>query len=228
MKLYHRPDCPFCWKVRLVLRESDITVQEVAVGLGQKHPDVVALNPNATVPVLVEGDMVLWDSGPVAEYLAERFPQSGLMAGSPAQRAKIRQIHSYSDNIIGKILFPHIKQVRENQGQTAAGEVEQKTSTAWRSAQEILSEQLGDEDFFGPEFSLADCALLPRVTLAQIYGLPLSQDFHNLGQWYQRCLARSSFAAVFPAVFPGINEMIKLDSLRVSPFNKLVKSTELR
>jgi len=182
MKLYHRPDCPFCWKVRLVLRESDIAAQEVVVGLGQKHPDVVALNPNATVPVLVEGDMALWDSGPIAEYLAERFPQSGLMAGSPAERAKIRQIHSYSDNVIGKILFPHIKQVRENQGQAAAGEVQQKTLAAWRAAQEILSGQLGDEDFFGPEFSLADCALLPRFTLAQIYGLPLDQDVHNLGE----------------------------------------------
>ncbi len=41
MKLYHRPDCPFCWKVRLFLQETGIEVQEFSVTLGKKHPAVV-------------------------------------------------------------------------------------------------------------------------------------------------------------------------------------------
>lgn len=233
MKLYHRPDCPFCWKVRLVLRECGAEAHEIAVTLGQKHPDVVALNPEATVPVLVEGDMVLWDSAPIAEYLADRYPRAGLMAGSPAQRALIRQIHSYSDKSIGKILFPHIKRVRENKGQAVPdGGIPDggwpETAAAWRAAQEILSQQLGDAEFFGPEFSLADCALLPRFALALVYGLPVYEGFDNLQKWFQRGRMRPSFAAVFPGVFPGIDEMIKSDGLRLSPFNKIVKSTKER
>jgi len=129
MKLYHRPDCPFCWKVRLFLQETGIEVQEFSVTLGKKHPDVVALNPNGTVPVLIDDDLVLWESAVIIEYLADGFSEISLMAGSPGIRAFIRQIHSYSDNRIGKALFPYIKQVRDSDSGKATDELYQSTTS---------------------------------------------------------------------------------------------------
>ncbi|PCJ42317.1 MAG: glutathione S-transferase [Alphaproteobacteria bacterium] len=210
MKLYHRPDCPFCWKLRLFLREAGVEVSEISVKLGEKHPDVVALNPNGTVPVLIDGDLVLWESAVIIEYLADKFPETGLMTGTPEQRAKIRQIHSYSDHRLGKILFPYIKQVRDGK---ADGDLKHTIDKAWQAELDMLTLQLGDQDYFGPDFSVADCALIPRFTLALVYGLTLGKGYGKLKNWFERCKRRSSFATVLPASFPGIDEMIKLEIL---------------
>lgn len=215
MKLYHRPDCPFCWKVRLFLQEAGIEAQEFSVALGKKHPDVVALNPNGTVPVLIDGDLVLWESAVIIEYLADRFPQASLMAGSPATRALIRQLHSYSDNRVGKVLFPYIKEVRDSEKGKATAELEQSTTKAWAIIQETLSIQLDDRIFFGSDYSVTECALIPRFTLALVYGLTLSDEFPNLKAWFKRCVKRPSFTAVLPESFPGIDEMINLQNLRI-------------
>lgn len=77
MKLYHRPDCPFCWKVRIFLLEEGIDVDETVVELDQRHPDVIALNPAGTVPVLCDGGLVISDSALIIEYLADKFPPHG-------------------------------------------------------------------------------------------------------------------------------------------------------
>lgn len=219
MKLYHRPDCPFCWKVRIFLQEAGIDLQEFSVELGRKHPDVVALNPNGTVPVLIAGDLVLWESAVIIEYLVDKFPQASLMTGSPEQRAIIRQIHSYSDNRVGKVLFPFIKQVRESENGKATDELHQSTTNEWAIIQETLSVQLDDKDFFGTDFSVAECALIPRFTLALAYGLSLSDEFPNLKKWFWRCAKRPSFAATLPEVFPGIDEIIKLGNLQIQSFD---------
>lgn len=211
MKLYYRADCPFCWKVRIFLQESGIEVEEIQVEFGKKHPDVVALNPNATVPVLVNGDLVLFESAVVIEYLADKFPQSGLMDGSAEQKAAIRQIHSYCDNSIGKVLFPHIKKVRETGDRTVTDELTQ----AWIDVQLELSERLGEQDFFGPSFSVAECALIPRVALALINGLSVDDKFSNLQKWFNRCLRRPSFTGAFPPSFLGTEEKIEPESLLI-------------
>jgi len=204
MKLYLRPDCPFCWKVRIFLYEIEVESQEIFVELGTKHPDVVDLNPNATVPVLVDGDVVLLESAMIIEYLVDKSPGSILKHGSPVERTNIRQIHSYSDNQMGKILFPYIKQVRENGVASVGDEFERATSEAWTGCQRKLSVLLGEKDFFSADFSVAECALIPRFALAITYGLNIDDQFNNLQQWYLRCAKRASFIRAFPVSFPGI------------------------
>ena len=152
MKLYHRPDCPFCWKVRIYLNEIDVDVDEVVVELGKTHPDVAALSPNATVPVLLSGDLILYESEVIIEYLADKFPQNSLMKGSPEQRAIIRQLHRYSDKKVGNILFPFIKKVRESDADTDVEIFRQDIAPAWMKLQESMSKQLADKAFFVDEF----------------------------------------------------------------------------
>ena len=209
MKLYHRMDCPFCWKVRIFLAEAGIAVDEIIVEFGKKHPDVMALNPNGTVPVLVTEDFVLWESAVIIEYLADKYKDAGLLSGTAEQRAKIRQLHSYSDALVGKILFPHIKRVREGEGDKKEIRPDPETEEGWQNIQKLLSNALANDPFFGPEFSVADCALIPRITLAHIYGLPLGDDFQSLKNWFRSCVKRPSFKRCLPEHFLGIDEMIK-------------------
>lgn len=201
MTLYQRPDCPFCWKVRLFLFESELQIKEVQVELGEKHPDVVRLNPNTTVPVLVTGDLVIYDSYLIIEYLIDKYPEINLIPGTPEDRATTREIQYYSDNKLGKVLFPYIKYLRENSCSDTGEKLKKSTALAWTEVQSILSDKLGNKDYFSIGFSLADCALIPRFSLAIAYGFEIDDQFINLREWYARCMQRLSFQKAFPDVF---------------------------
>jgi len=202
--LYQRPDCPFCWKVRLVEFEIKANLKEIVVQLDKKHPDVVSLNPNATVPVLQEGGLVIYESTQIIEYLLDKFPDTKLMPRSPKTRAKVRHLHSYSDSKLGKVLFPYIKQMRDSPTHEASIELKESTRQAWFDAQSKLAEQLGELEFFAGSFSVAECALIPRFCLAVTHGLPIDEQFKNLKDWYARCVERPSFVKALPQHFPGL------------------------
>jgi len=196
--LYQRPDCPFCWKVRIVAFESQLNFDEIVVQLDKKHPDVVALNPNATVPVLIDGDLIIYESSQIIEYLLDKFPELPLMPGSAKTRARIRQLHSYSDSKLGRVLFPYIKEKRDSTTHVVSDQMKESTSRAWLEEQSILAEKLGDREFFAGDFSVAECALIPRFCLAITHGLPIDERFENLINWYARCVDRPSFEKALP------------------------------
>jgi glutathione S-transferase len=82
------------WSLRpwLVLRQGGIPFREELVSL-QEDPGKaarLARLPAGRVPVLVDGDVTVWDSLAISEYLAERHP--GLWPGDPAARAWARSI----------------------------------------------------------------------------------------------------------------------------------------
>src|SRR5262249_56102734 len=68
------------------------------------HPDVEAINPKGQVPCLVDGDLVLYDSTVILEYLEDRHPVPELMPREPAARARCRLLELEAD----EVLFPHV------------------------------------------------------------------------------------------------------------------------
>ena len=84
MKLYSGPLSLFTAKIRIALDEKQLAYDRVEVGWSlasryePHHPDVVALNPNREVPVLVDGDVVVYDSTLIFEYLEDRHPNPPL------------------------------------------------------------------------------------------------------------------------------------------------------
>ncbi|HEY8432099.1 MAG TPA: glutathione S-transferase N-terminal domain-containing protein, partial [Sandaracinaceae bacterium] len=73
MKLYDFPFSPNCRKVRAVAYELGIPLEYVHVDLfagAQHRPEILAKNPNGRVPILEDGDLVLWESTAIIRYLA--------------------------------------------------------------------------------------------------------------------------------------------------------------
>ena len=78
-------------RVRWTLQELGIPFEAVTVNLiaGDHHkPEFLALNPAAKIPVLVDGDVVLTESVAAVMYLAEKYPEHGLLPGSLAARGQ--------------------------------------------------------------------------------------------------------------------------------------------
>src|SRR4028118_716419 len=96
MKLYSGPLSLFSRKVEIALREKDLPFERIGVpfsqtrGYSPKHPDVLAANPKGQVPVLVDGDLTLYDSTVILEYLEDAHPEPALLPPGPPDRARRR------------------------------------------------------------------------------------------------------------------------------------------
>ena len=90
------------WSMRpwVLMKQAGIDFEEVTVRFGESpfsegsefKKTMGALSPTALVPLLVDGDIKVWDSLSIVEYLAETFPDKKLWPEAAAQRAQARSI----------------------------------------------------------------------------------------------------------------------------------------
>src|SRR6266446_281241 len=85
------------WSMRpwLALRANDIAFEEVVIPLYTGDADkqrILSFSRAGKVPTLIDGDVTVWDSLAIIEYLAERFPEARLWPEDRADRAYARSI----------------------------------------------------------------------------------------------------------------------------------------
>ena len=90
MVLYSGTTCPFSHRSRFVLFEKGMDFEIRDVDLYNKSEDILLMNPYGQVPILVERDLILYESNIINEYIDERFPHPQLMPGDPVDRARVR------------------------------------------------------------------------------------------------------------------------------------------
>ena len=94
--LYHGNKNYSSWSMRawLALRLAGTPFSEVGFHLGESgvREKIRQHSPTAKVPALRHGDLVIWDSLAICEYLAERFPQAEFWPSNPPARAVARSI----------------------------------------------------------------------------------------------------------------------------------------
>ena len=81
-------------KVLWTCAELDLPYEQEAWGSGFRStttPEFLALNPNGLVPVIRDGDFVLWESNAICRYLAARERRHDLLPAEPAPRALVEQ-----------------------------------------------------------------------------------------------------------------------------------------
>jgi len=85
------------WSMRpwLALRANNIPFEEIFIPLYTGAADkqrILDFSRSGKVPILVDGDVAVWDSLAIIEYIAERFPEKGLWPEHPAHRAHARSV----------------------------------------------------------------------------------------------------------------------------------------
>src|SRR5208282_1566436 len=90
MVLYSGTTCPFSQRCRFVLFEKGMDFEIKDVDLFNKPEDINVMNPYGQVPILVERDLILYESNIINEYIDERFPHPQLMPADPVMRARAR------------------------------------------------------------------------------------------------------------------------------------------
>jgi glutathione S-transferase len=208
VKLYSGPLSLFTAKVRVALAEKNLAYERIEVGwsLAKRyephHPDVVALNPKKQVPVLVDGDVVVYDSTLILEYLEERFPEPPLYPREIALRARCRQLEAAADEIV----FPAVWELIDGgfypaaQGDTAAAERSQRAKARVASLCEGLDKELVGREYLCGRFSVADIGTFIMLSTAASLGAPPPASCSQLQGWLARMSAR-------PAVRKELTEM---------------------
>ena len=208
MKLYTGPVSLVSAKVRIALDEKGIVPDEhVSVDWSLKdrylphHPDVVRLNPRRKVPVLVDGDAVLWESTVINEYLDEVYPEPPLLPRDPVARARCRTLEAFADE---ELLPPLWDQIEEAFYPADEGARDPARLVAARERMAALHAEL-DRELAGREYlcdvySVADIANFVMLSAAATMGAPPDPSLQNLAGWLGRTGARPPVAREMAAM----------------------------
>jgi RNA polymerase-associated protein len=173
--------------------------------LGEKHPDVVLYNPKGSVPVLLDGDTVIWESNTILEYLDDKYAPGSLYPGSAEQRAEIRLLQSYSDTVVGPALRELVFEKRSKPENQWDREKIDHSEEAWQTCLRQLSCWLDGKDYFCDKFSAVECALIPRFGIAEAYGASGVDEFPFLKRWFCDSRQRLSYKESYPNNFIRYN-----------------------
>lgn len=204
MELHDNPFSPFSFKVRACLYEKDAKF-EYREATSEAHRErLLALNPRGEVPALVVGDQVICDSKVICAYLEDRFPQPALLPADPAARARVRFLELKSDTDVDAavIVLATLRIFRPEVGERFPEAVAAATDLLHRHLA-YLDDALGDADWFGGEFSLADVALAPHLRSASFLGVAPGAGTPALAAWLERVSQRESIARALREMAAG-------------------------
>jgi glutathione S-transferase len=204
LKICSGPLSMFGAKVEIAAREKGLAFDLVMVpfdferGYAPKHPDVLRINPKRQVPVLMDGDLALFDSTQIFEYLEDRWPQPPLWPTSVVARAEARQLEHGSD----EVFFPHVICLMGMRGKPdPVDSPEWKVACAGIEAYYARMELvLEDREYLADRFGYADIAFYMAQFFAARHTVPMTAEFPNLLAWRQRMMERPAVNAVVTAM----------------------------
>jgi glutathione S-transferase len=194
LKLYDSPECPFCQKTRIVLAEKDLSYELVPVDLQageQKRPEFIKLNPFGKVPVLIDDEVIVYDSTIINEYLEDEYPHPQLMPSDSAARARVRTFEDYADNAFIPLTGTIMRELRKPE---AERDQEKLTTSRQQVARmlAVIDGSLAGRNWLVGNFSLADVAFAPRIVILPALGVSVDPEWRNLASWIQRLNQRAS------------------------------------
>jgi glutathione S-transferase/RNA polymerase-associated protein len=196
--VYEHPLSPYAQKVKIALDEKGIAYEPkmpMAIGSGQPDLEFLKANPRGEVPALIDGDVRLFDSTIILEYIEDKWPEPPLLPRDPALRAKARTIEDVMDTTFEPINWGlgEIRWFKRVEGQQARA-IEARAHGQARGYYEWLTRQLGSEKWFGGEtFGWADLCVVPYLNGATGNGIGPGPET-SLGKWLARANARPSVA----------------------------------
>lgn len=191
IELYVFPPSPRAMKVMAVANHLgiDTTLRMIDLTKGeQKTPEYTALNPNMRMPTMKDGDYVLWESSAIAQYLAGKNPQAGLLPGDERGRLDVTRWQFWEaahwDPACTVYLFenlvkPHILKAGEPDQAALA-----KGAEAFHRCATVLNNQLKGKKFItGDKITVADFGIAAPLHYADKGKFPL-ESYGEIRRWY--------------------------------------------
>ena len=205
MKLYSGPLSMFGAKVEIALAEKAIDFELVMVPFEMKtlyqpkHPEVLRINPKRQVPVLIDpgsgGDLEIFDSTQIFEYLETLKPEPALWPAEPRARARARLLEHKSD----EVYFPPIIRLMALQDRPDDPAAVEARGLAAHFHDE-MDTMLRDRTWLAGDYSFADVSFFMAALFGERMGVPFEMRHERLQVWRNRMCARPAVAKVAGAM----------------------------
>jgi glutathione S-transferase len=199
--LYSGPLSMFGAKTQIAALEKGLDFDLVMVpysseyGYSPTHAEVLRVNPKRQVPVLVHGDLDIFDSTQIFEYLEDLQPTPALWPRDVRDRANARRLEHQSD----EVYFPHIIRLMGLQkdlgNPVAAASIESATSYYVK-----MESALSANPWLAGSFSFADIAFYMAALFGERQGAPITSATPRLLEWRTRMTRRPAVRAVVGAM----------------------------
>jgi glutathione S-transferase len=197
MRLYSGPLSMFGAKAQIAALEKGLDFDLVMVPFVMKtlyepkHPEVVRINPKRQVPVLVHGELEIFDSTQIFEYFEDLKPDPPLWPRDIAARARARLIEHKSD----EVYFPPIVRLmglQEKPDDPAAIAAREASANFYSKMEGVIA----NKTYLVGDFSYADIAFYMAQLFGERMGAPLSEATRNLLRWRDRVTQRPAVRQV--------------------------------
>ena len=144
-----------------------------------KSKELLDRNPYGKVPVLEDGDAVIYESAIIDEYLEEKYPAIPLMPKDPYQRARARIWIDFANT-----------RLQQAAGNVAHDYQVEKSKEQMKQHLATLDHEMRDRDFIAGAYSLADITYIPFFCRLERYQATIGDDIPNVKAWMNRLLNR--------------------------------------
>jgi maleylacetoacetate isomerase len=204
---YYRSQAAF--RVRIAMNLKGIAHDDTYLHLekgDQFDPGYKALNPQMVVPTLIDGDVKLFQSLAILEYLEEKYPAPPLLPPDAASRAWVRGLALINIADSHPLLVPRIRHyllddLKLSQEQMV-GWINHWLAAGLQAMETLLAEHQESGRFcHGEAPTLADIGVMTQVTPAKTFGADLSA-YPRVMRVYDTCMAIPAFADAHPSKQP--------------------------
>ncbi len=207
-KLYHVPLSPFCRKVRLVLAEKKIECELIEERYWERSAEFLRRNPAGKVPVLKLDEGFLSESGPICEYLEERYPEPALMPTVPEERYEVRRLVSWFDDkfhqeVTSRLLYERVNKKVMKLGFPDSGNVK-AGARAIKFHLDYMDHLLDHRRWLaGERLTLADFAAAAHLSALDYISDVDWNRSEVVKDWYAKIKSRPAFRSILADQVPG-------------------------
>ncbi|XP_064108511.1 glutathione S-transferase 1-1-like [Macrobrachium nipponense] len=188
LDLYYHPVSPYCRSVLLTARAVGVDLNLKKVDLFNKEqlkPEFVAINPQHTVPTLVDGDLTLWESRVICTYLVNKYGKDdSLYPKDPKARAKVDAILHFDIGTLANRWAQLFLPIKSGKAKKPCQEHVDKLHEALEWLDGFLK---GVKFAAGTDHvTVADLVLISNVSSYQAAGFVV-EHYVNINSWIAKC-----------------------------------------
>ena len=206
--LYWGSGSAYCWRVLLALEHKGLEYRSHLLKFDQQEhqaPQMLAMNPRGQLPVLRDGDYVVFESVGILYYLDRKYPEPAIFGRSPEEGGVIMRViceyQAYAEPSLMQIVRP-LLYGREPASGVATTEAMVAAMQRVASEARTIERRLAQSDWVvGEKFSATDMVIYPDIRLLlralatpaarelAARFLPLEVNYPALGRWLDRVAA---------------------------------------
>lgn len=179
------------------LEELGVPYEHVKTNQGageSRTPEFLKINPNGHVPVLQDGNFILWESMAIAQYLARKYGQGSLWPASVEDEGLVFQWALWASLEMEIFVVNYLRHAMLYPPEKRRPELAKEATDTLPAPLRVLNDGLAGKDYLvGNRFSVADINVATVLLLADIYKQIGVDQYPNIMAWLNRVSARPAW-----------------------------------